>query len=782
MQPVSWARNRGPLERGPRLRQTASALALCLAPAAASGAPVVSTWPTGPALGGASCASASALAGRYAVADRVTDSVEIRDIRGNLLRTITRAEIANLMPWADLTSAPDGPGALAWSDSGRLLFIVVHDAAVPGDGQPGDAVLRYDANTDSLSLHRRLEMGVGDEATPLGAAHFRGRLYVAHPLGISTINAGRNTTSGSVLATATLPGGAAPRSLAIDRDGSNLFVCSDQTVFRAPTGSLSLPMTEVGPVAGARALAFSPQYGGVADDGLLVLADDGAGSRLWRLSPDSARGIAPFSPSSYLSLPDSWTALAATADGALLLGADALGARRVTDDADARLGFEEWLLDELRQVVHFCKGLVSPDGEPHGWVIDADVQLGWSRFHPATPDGACWTILALLASDAIDNDPEAQALVGDILERYAGFAPDGIGASASGSGILRHWIDPLTGQTKPGWSAEYALYSTMKLVAAAERAMAYYPNDLRIQQAGRSIVCSVTGWDAFIQPGTDAVYLTSTAGGSPASDPRNFPYTEGIHFVEQASVFGGPPSDGAFSRWIDRSLWPVASFINGQPITGAGAGAYLPAFITAYSLLLQSDFRADADWLTHAGNLFASNGAWTDDNAPKYFTVFSAGTTKSEWGGYRADDLGSHPGDVTGFPSLMAFSATGDTSPAVAAYHAYRRGARQTFLTGASILYRRSNVDQAYSPNSAGLPDVTHGALGLAELIQPGFIDTVLARPYSPYACPPDVNESGATDLEDLYAWHAAPVDLDRDAQVTDADREYLQKYLRRGE
>jgi len=761
---------------------TAGAIVLCLCAGGVGAAPVVTAWPTEASLVGSSAVGASALAGRYAVADRVSDTVEIRDIRGDLLRTITRAEIAALMPWADLTSAPDGPGAVAWSDSGRLLFIAVHDAAVPGDGQPGDAVLRYDANADTLSLHRRIDMGAGDETAAVSAAHFRGRLYVAHPLGITTLNAGRNTTNGSVLANTTLPGGAAARSLAVDRDGANLFVCSDQSVFRAPIGSLSLPMTEVGPIAGARAVAFSPQFGGAGHDGLMVLAADGLGSRLWRLSPDSARGSAPFAPTSYASLADSWTGLGATADGAMLLGAEALSPARVSDNADSRLGFEDWLLDEFRQVVHFCKGLVSPDGEPHGWVIDADVQLGWSRFHPATPDGACWAVLALLASDAIDNDPEAQALVGDILERYAGLAPGGIGASASGSGIYRHWIDPFTGQTKPGWNAEFALYSTMKLVAAAERAMAYYPNDPRIQAAGSEIVCRVTGWDAFIQAGTDAVHLVSTSGGAPAAEPRNFPYTEGILWVEQAAVFGGPLSDGAFDRWIDRSLWPVANFINGQPITGASAGSYLPAFITAYSFLLQHEFRADADWLAHASNLFASNGAWTDDNAPKYFTVFSAGTTKSEWGGYRADDLGSHPGDVTGFPSLMAFSAAGDTSPAVAAYHAYRRGARQTFLTGASILYRRSNVDQAYSPNSAGLPDVAHGALGLAELIQPGFVDAVLAREYSPYACPPEVNQSGATDLEDLYAWHAAPVDLDRDGQVTDADRVYLRGYLRRAE
>lgn len=745
-------------------------------------APQSSAWPAGAEVSGADVVAAAALAGHYAIADRAHDTIEVRDIRGTLLRSITRAQIAAIMPWAELTDAADGPGALAWSESGRLLFIIVHDAAIPGDGQPGDAVLRYDFFTESLTLHRRIDVGAGDDAVSLGAAYFRSRLYVAHPGGIATLSAGRNTTSGSLLAATSLPGGAAPRSIAVDREGGFLFAASDQALFRAPISSLSLPMTSVGALAGVRSLAYSDQFGAAGQEGLFAVADFDVGSRLWRISPEGARGQAPFMPEVYLTSSEPWETLAATADGTLLTGAGSTGAVRIADDADLRLDFEAWLLDELRQVVEFSKGLISPDGEPHGWVIDADVQIGWSRFHPATPDGACWAICALLASDAVDNDPEAQPLVGDILERYAGLAADGIGLSASASGIVRHWIDPFTGQTEPGWSTEYALYSTMKLALAAERAMAYYPGDERIQRAGSDTICRITRWDDFIQAGTDAVHLVSVESGSPAFEPRNFPFTEGVLFVEQASVYGGPTSDGAFARWIDRSLWPTATYLSGQPVTGASAGGYLPAFITAYSLLAQAPFRADSGWMTHTRNLLASNAAWTDENGPRYFTVFSAGTTKGEWGGYNADSLSQHPGNLTGFPSLMAFSAAGDTSPAVAAYHAYRRGARQTFLTGASILYRRSEVDRNYSPNSAGLPDVVHGALGLAELIQPGFVDAVLARPYSPYACPPDVDGDGLATIEDLYAWHAAPVDLDRDDIVSIADRKYLQTYLRRAE
>ena len=95
--------------------------------------------------------------------------------------------------------------------------------------------------------------------------------------------------------------------------------------------------------------------------------------------------------------------------------------------------------------------------------------------------------------------------------------------------------------------------------------------------------------------------------------------------------------------------------------------------------------------------------------------------------GYNADSLTSHPDDITSLPSLMAFSAKGNTLPAVAAYQAYRRGARQTFAGGSTILYRRSNTKPNWLADSAGLPDVVLGVIGLSELLTPGIIDRIIA-------------------------------------------------------
>jgi hypothetical protein len=188
-------------------------------------------------------------------------------------------------------------------------------------------------------------------------------------------------------------------------------------------------------------------------------------------------------------------------------------------------------------------------------------------------------------------------------------------------------------------------------------------------------------------------------------------------------------------------------------VTTNSSGSHLPAFVTLYPWIAQAPMRADPHWESHTRNLLASFGAWTDDHAPSSMTVFSAGTTKPEWGGYNADSISDHPGDVTTFPSLMGFGALGGTAPSVGAYHAYRHGLRQDFATGASILYRRSDVDSAYTPADAGLPDVVIGALGLAELIRPGTTDAVFAVPYQK-PCPADFAlPTDVLDVFDVFAY-----------------------------
>ncbi|MEK6701607.1 MAG: hypothetical protein AABZ53_05040, partial [Planctomycetota bacterium] len=381
------------------------------------------------------------------------------------------------------------------------------------------------------------------------------------------------------------------------------------------------------------------------------------------------------------------------------------------------------------------------------------------RFHPATPDAAAWTVLLLLMNDHVNGDPAAKGQVITILNRYAGLAADGIRPEQSADGIFRHWINPATGGAQGTWSSELATMSTMKIVAAAARARQFYAGDASVRAAADAITCSVSNWEAYFLLDGRMALIGLPAGGPDASSwSRGF--HEGVLFADETGSYGATAFGPAIrSYWLTRSAFASASYLTGRPVTGGYPGEFQASFITMYPWLLIDQFRADSTWRTNMNNLRASHAAWTDDNAPRWATVFSAGTTKAEWGSYNADSITNHPGDIATFTSLLAMvSGDGVSGPrlpeAYAAYNAYRRGARQTFLSGASILYRRSSVDTAYAPDSAGMPDVALGALGLAELLSPGAVSAVLNAPYPACApCPADFDSDGSVDFFDYDAF-----------------------------
>ncbi|MBL8746766.1 MAG: hypothetical protein JNK58_10470 [Phycisphaerae bacterium] len=748
----------------------------------ACGAPQLAGW-TADGPDDVAAVAASAFSGFYATADTFEDRVEVRDVRGAMVRTISREEMGGLLPWMSLDGGADGPAALAMSASGRMLFVSVFDDTAAGDGQPSDAVLRLDVSTGALSVFARLELfGSGAAFPHLAMAHNKGRLFIGDSTGVIRVwSAGGNTSAGFSIGNWTVPGATTIRGIAIDRDGLSIYTASATGVFRAaiPASAGTQPTwTQVASGSDLRALAWGEHFGGIANAGLYLLSGTGAGSKVEFLTVAQAQGGAVATPSGYLVSGATWHDVSATGDGALLIGADEDGLR-VTDSSDARLGFDGWMSNEFAQVTAFSKGLIAPDGEPAGWVIDGDVIPAWSRFHPATPDGAAWVVFNLIVSDRMLGDGQALPLVRSILTRYGGLAADGIKPWRSADGIMKHWLDPLTGNTKPGWADEYATLSTMKIVAAAARAMAYWPDDPVVARAGSRIVFLTRNWGAYLQGGTDAIAFKGLAGGG--ADPSLWasPFNEGIIFAEQAGTYGGSAAAESRDRWFERALWPVGATLLNRPITSAGSGQFQSAFLSVYPSLLSRPFRADAAWREQIENIHWSNAAWTDDNGPRFFTVFSAGTSPS---GYNADTLSNHPGNIATFPSLMGLAAFGDESVAVGAYHAYRKGARQAFKTGASLLYRRSDTDRNYVPNSAGLPDVVLGALGLAELMSPGVVDEVLARPYPTVElCPQDVDGDGEIDVDDLYRANAALSDLNGDGSVSAADRSCLQAWLRRG-
>ena len=274
-----------------------------------------------------------------------------------------------------------------------------------------------------------------------------------------------------------------------------------------------MTFTAVGSISDIRSIAFSLNFGGPTNAGLYVLAGAGITS-LIHLPVAQARGLQPFSPSVYFADLGVAFDVAATACGRLLIGTDE-DAVLISDNSDTLLGFDAWLNDEFDQVVLFCKTLVAADGHGPGWVTDGNTQQGLARFHPCTPDGACWVVLALMLADEIRHDPNAQALVRDILVRHAGQAADGIVPSKTADGIFRHWINPTNGGTLGTWDPEFATLSTMKIDLAAVRARQYYWTNTALRTAASIIIDGVSNRVRVRQLQHGRALFQGLAGGGP---------------------------------------------------------------------------------------------------------------------------------------------------------------------------------------------------------------------------------------------------------------------------
>lgn len=732
------------------------------------------------AINDSAAVGAAALAGAAVVTDTAQDSILILDAALAVVRTFNRTEIAALLPWMTLTAGPDGPSAAALSDSGRLAFVLVHDDALAADGLPSDAILRIDLSLNgTLGLFARLDaFARSDTPALLAIVHYKAQLWVGTDTGtIATFDAPATATSATLRANWTLPTPGAVTGFAIDRDnGTRVFASTPDAVYvaSAPAGNWSVLATNLTDV---RSVAWGDHYGGATNRGLYVLRGTPTGSAI-DFAADGE--LAP-----YCVTPLNLLDIAATATGTMLAASDA-GVVQMRDASDTRLDLDSWMRDEFEQVTKFASGLISPDGQPPGWVIDSDTEPSIPRYHPATPDGAGWTVLLLLMAHHLNSSDagNAEAQIASVLTRYAGLAADKIRPSRTRDGIFRHWMDPATGEVLGSWDPEFATLSTMFVVAAADRAAAMFPNNAAIVRAAHRIVFNTRNWDAYIKTnGSRELSFKGLPNGGPDNSWLG-PFFEGVVFVEQAAAFGSNTSRTAFtSVWLNRTILPSATWLPGMPISSTVPLLFEAAFISIYPALLTPAYRADPSWRAQVANVRWSNAAWTDDNGPRFFTVFSAGTTKAQWGGYHADSLTLHPGDITTFPSLLGLAAFGDRSPAVSAYVAFRKGARQTWRTGASLLYRFSNVDPSYVPNSAGLPDVVLGALGLAELIAPGSIDAVLARPYAAVPqCPSDVNADGHVTWADLDWLANAAADLNGDNAISAADAQCLIAWLQRNE
>src|SRR5262245_39769640 len=103
--PIGYPRSH-PCRSGPSRVRIAAGAAVSLLAGGAGAQPVPRVWPVTGA-GDATATAAAPVSGWYATAGTGDDAVQLRDINRVLVRRITRAEIAALLPWMELGNGPD---------------------------------------------------------------------------------------------------------------------------------------------------------------------------------------------------------------------------------------------------------------------------------------------------------------------------------------------------------------------------------------------------------------------------------------------------------------------------------------------------------------------------------------------------------------------------------------------------------------------------------------------------------------------------------------------------
>jgi hypothetical protein len=582
------------------------------------------SWTT---FGNASLVAAAQYAGHYAVAD---NDIEINRIDESVVDTVDASEIEALLTGA-------GINAMAFTPSGRQLFVSVN-------GTSSDSVLAYNAGTGVLrNFATGLNLASSNEK--LGLAHFKGELFVGTSAGeIRRYAADLNDATGSYNGSISFSGGDAGRpvrSIAVDIQDQMLYVASPDNLYRLnPTNSV---MTQIATVSNIVDITVGRTYGTTGQGGLTILQNSGSQRVLHLVSNTELQSGGSVTPSAYYETGNAVPAIAATACGRLLVAGTSPS--MLSDTNDTRMSFMEWVADEFDQNVLMAKSLCWQDGGLTGMVQNSATRTGKNRGSVSSPDSAFWVVNQLIMSDEVNGDPEAQAMVREIVKRHATL-------EVNTDGQWYHWYDANDGLLSWGGpDYETSCYSTMKGVHMAIRAKAYYPNDSEIVDAANTIIGKLRNQRDYVR---DFGKFASPADdlGPVIDGHRPAPYQE-IHLFGELMAAGEPMCEnGYLDYWRYRDNHTYDYELPDEPIVRKNAAG----FWRMYDQATISSCRDDAEWQQEFKNFYALFAGWTDDNTPEHLTAFSAGSTPS---GYSADKYTSHPGTVNSFGTVIGFGLHG---------------------------------------------------------------------------------------------------------------------------
>jgi hypothetical protein len=663
----------------------------------------------------ATLTASSQLAGLYAVGNRIDDSIEVADINGTNIATITSAMIQAAAGDLDLSGNIGGPCSLAFTPSGRLLFIGICSASGSGDK---DAVLMYNFNLDTLRVFDRLVIDSSlTEAVNYGMAHYKGELFVGTEDSLESYAAGRNDTNSAPsesIATAAITG------LAVDmaeRTGSvwtpKLYASTDTDIYRIdPSVALNLG-SSIASGSDIKAITFGRTYGGASNGGLYVLENAGSTSTVHVASTVNIRGGGSITLEAYKGFGGELADIAATACGRMLLAETLPGI--MSDSSDSRLDFNSWMVDEFNQYRNAIKSLIA-DGTgttPEGFLIRKIVKAGDNENTTPIADNVGWALYLLMAADIADPNPENEQLIEQLLQRHVGEHPDGLGGKQTVDGTYsRVYNADGTEAADP----QAQVYVSMKMLPAAYKAVELYPTNANLAAYKEKIRSTFKRASDTINADKHITWTLDDHG----------PVNNDNGMSNETWLFGeiGAAQDPACSlEYYDyvyhREDFDYDYWLASEPVIKASHSA----FIVMGSSMILRHHNDEPGWDEQNRNYYAVSCAAGDDLGSPYFAAFSAGS--SPVNSYFNDGPSSHPGNTVHFPAVLGLGQQNRYSPMVGGYLAYRDGLRQDMQDGISMLTRWSYDDPSFEMASIGIADFWFGAVGLAEAMAPGMLDVL---------------------------------------------------------
>ncbi len=718
---------------------------------------VLTNW-TYAAAGSVRMVASAEMAGYYLCADRSSDTVEIRDIRGELIHEITSDDIRAAAPWIDLSGDNFGIASLAISPAGRLVYIGLCGNPSGTTGTPKDAILQYNTNLKELRAYTRLTIAPEMTRSHYGMAHYCGKLYVGTEDGLLIYDGGRNTKSvAGPLEKLIPPGGFTPSpsavvvGLALDLYDETVYAATTDTVYRVNVATPHWieypgkvhysddPPRIMEPVysGSVHDVAFSRTYGGEDTDGLFIQERlDASASLLHLIDAETLRRTDILHPQTYTRFAGDLQGLAATPCGRMMLAMDS--PMLMSDTSDTRLDFEAWIVEYFqdrikskKERLHHERTILTGEGNSVLPVQNgvpasetsgekSELSLGrfwWPLFHEVT------------------GDPEIEAIVEEMLTHLTG--PNQISRSSSGIPHLHYRKDTLETEALAGESN-----GNGKALYGIAGALAHFKDNENIQSMGREFLRSfyrigdlgsglghmdeqMMTWGA---PGGFNYYdseISTLSDFAAAQDPYwTMTYEKTLWKPDDIRAFPYPADKGWENRtqYItgkERSILPDSNYYQG-----------------AFNFTTQKRYFTDPEWRQQYYNQVYKYCAWSDDNRNPYISIHNWGTVPNvdgweHWALWPATSQGlTNPG---GFETILLgeiehFCSLGDTWPAVGLYLAYREGQCKLMNTG--IGYKNQTYSgihgfgrySRFFPNWIDRPSDAIGIPAFAELIKPGSI------------------------------------------------------------